>query len=82
MERASRYVIAREGNVVHVEFVRDTRPPTPTFPGAGALRGSSSDVEFANSPAAGVEPRFPAECRLKLKTATTGNKLASGRRRQ
>jgi hypothetical protein len=34
MDRASRYVIAREDNVVHVEFDRDTRPPTPTFPGA------------------------------------------------
>jgi hypothetical protein len=49
MDRVSRYVIAREDNVVHVEFDRDTRPPTPTFPGAGALRGGSSDVEFASS---------------------------------
>jgi hypothetical protein len=49
MDRASRYVIAREDNVVHVKFDRDTRPPTPTFPGAGALRGESSKAAFANS---------------------------------
>ena len=44
MDRASRYVIAREDNVVHVDFDRDSKPK-PTFPGAGALRAeSSSDV--------------------------------------
>jgi hypothetical protein len=43
MDRASRYVITREDNVVHVDFDRDTRPPKPTFPGAGALRAESSN---------------------------------------
>jgi hypothetical protein len=46
MDRASRYVIAREDNVVHVDFDRDSRPPRPAFPGAAALRaGSSSTVQ-------------------------------------
>jgi hypothetical protein len=42
MDRASRYVIAREDNVVHVDFDRDSRPPRPPFPGAAALRAGSS----------------------------------------
>jgi hypothetical protein len=33
-----RYVIARERNVVRVDFRRETDPPAPQFPGAGALR--------------------------------------------
>ena len=33
-----RYVIARENNVVRVDLRRDSDPPAPTFPGAGALR--------------------------------------------
>jgi hypothetical protein len=33
-----RYVIAREDNVVLVDFAREPDPPTPQFPGAGALR--------------------------------------------
>jgi hypothetical protein len=41
MDRASRYVIAREDNVVHVDFDRDSRPPRPPFPGAVALRAGS-----------------------------------------
>jgi hypothetical protein len=43
------YVIARVDNVVHVDFDRDTRPPKPTFPGAGALRAESSNAAHANS---------------------------------
>jgi hypothetical protein len=49
MGRASRYVIAREDNVVHVDFDRDSRPPRPPFPGAAALRAgfsSSAHVSF------------------------------------
>jgi hypothetical protein len=34
---ADRYVIARESNVVHVDFHRPGSPPS-CFPGAGALR--------------------------------------------
>jgi hypothetical protein len=48
MNRASHYVIARENNVVHVDFHRDTRPPTPTFPGAGALRVEASTAVDAS----------------------------------
>jgi hypothetical protein len=47
MDRACRYVIAREDNVVHVDFDRDTRPPKPTFPGAGALRAQASNSASA-----------------------------------
>ena len=35
---SDRYVIARENNVVLVDFRRPD-PPAPRFPGAGALRG-------------------------------------------
>jgi hypothetical protein len=34
----SRYVIARERNVVRVDFQRPPDPPAPKFPGAAALR--------------------------------------------
>ena len=34
-----RYVIGREQNVVRVNFAPDPEPPTPPFPGSGALRG-------------------------------------------
>jgi hypothetical protein len=48
MDRTSRYVIAREDNIVHVDFDRDSRPPRPPFPGAAALRaGSSSSARVA-----------------------------------
>jgi hypothetical protein len=33
-----RYVIAREHNVVRVDFRRQPDPPAPKFPGARALR--------------------------------------------
>jgi hypothetical protein len=33
-----RYVIGREHNVVRVDFTRNAEPPTPPFPGAGAMR--------------------------------------------
>ena len=36
---ADRYVIARENNVVLVDF-RRSEPPAPDFPGAGALRAT------------------------------------------
>jgi hypothetical protein len=31
-------VIGREHNIVRVEFRREPDPPTPPFPGAGALK--------------------------------------------
>jgi hypothetical protein len=33
-----RYIIAREHNVVRVNFQREPDPPAPKFPGAGAMR--------------------------------------------
>jgi hypothetical protein len=33
-----RYVIARDSNVLRVDFARRPDPPAPCFPGAGALR--------------------------------------------
>lgn len=35
---ARRYIIARDDNVVLVDFRHEPDPPAPTFPGAGALR--------------------------------------------
>ena len=37
-QHVDRYVIARDRNVVRVDFRRDPDPPAPKFPGAGALR--------------------------------------------
>lgn len=38
-----RYVIARDSNVLRVDFARQPEPPAPQFPGAGALRPSRSN---------------------------------------
>jgi hypothetical protein len=38
MMAANRYVIARESNVVQVNFRPEPDPPAPKFPGASALR--------------------------------------------
>jgi hypothetical protein len=45
---AERYVIAREKNVVVVDFRRPD-PPAPHFPGAGALRAAALDQSAARS---------------------------------
>ena len=37
---ADHFVVARERNVVRVDFRREPDPPTPKFPGAAALRKS------------------------------------------
>jgi hypothetical protein len=43
---ADRYVVARENNVVIVDF-RKPDPPAPHFPGAGALRVlKGTETEF------------------------------------
>ena len=39
------YVIAREGNVIRVNFPDETDPPAPKFPGAAALRKSQELLE-------------------------------------
>ena len=38
MTTRRRYVVARERNVVRVDFRQRPDPPTPKFPGAAALR--------------------------------------------
>lgn len=42
-----RHVIARESNVVRVDFSREPDPPAPCCPGAGGLRLSVRDGEEA-----------------------------------
>jgi hypothetical protein len=39
-----RYVIARDSNVLRVDFARRPDPPAPRFPGAGALRPATRRV--------------------------------------
>jgi hypothetical protein len=40
---AERHVIARESNVVRVDFSREPDPPAPCFPGANGLRLSDTN---------------------------------------
>ena len=47
-----RYVIARESNVVLVDFRRDPDPPAPCFPGANGLRLIDTERDSADAPAA------------------------------
>ncbi len=62
MSNASPHVIAREGNVVHVDFTGDTRPPRPTLPGATALRKSPlSDADDARSFGSRSHPATPGK---------------------
>ena len=44
-----RYVIARERNVVTVDFSREPDPPAPRFPGANGLRLRGSAHEGADT---------------------------------
>ena len=44
---ADRYVVARENNVVRVDFRREPDPPAPRFPGAGALRIENDPHDLA-----------------------------------
>jgi len=45
-----RHVIARESNVVRVDFRRDPDPPAPSFPGANGLRLSDTEADEAEAP--------------------------------
>ena len=47
-----RYVIARESNVVRVDFRREPDPPAPCFPGANGVRLSHAERDEAEAPAA------------------------------
>jgi hypothetical protein len=48
---ADRYVIARESNVVRVDFSRDPDPPAPCFPGANGLHLSDTERDADTSTA-------------------------------
>jgi hypothetical protein len=49
----SRYVLARNDNVVRVDFSREPEPPEPGFPGAPGLRTPSYEpLGFAGRPPA------------------------------
>jgi hypothetical protein len=50
--RIDRYITAREGNVLRVDFWREPDPPAPKFPGAGALRSAKSNDGIATGKAA------------------------------
>jgi hypothetical protein len=41
MRNIRRFVIARECNVLRVNFKKDPDPPAPRFPGAAAMRGGA-----------------------------------------
>ena len=45
---ADQYVISRESNVVRVNFAITPDPPTPQFPGAGALRNHHKSGDDAH----------------------------------
>jgi hypothetical protein len=57
MVLAHRYVVARENNVVRVEFRRQPHPPAPRFPGAAALRIENDPHDLAEG---GTPLRQPA----------------------
>jgi hypothetical protein len=44
-----RHIIARESNVVRVDFSRDPDPPAPCFPGANGLRLSDAERDGASA---------------------------------
>jgi hypothetical protein len=50
MSVASRYVIARESNVLRVDFRHEPDPPAPKFPGAAAVRTDTRHVPDAVHP--------------------------------
>ena len=47
MSNASRYVIARESNVLRVDFGHKPDPPAPRFPGAAAARNAPQHLADA-----------------------------------
>ena len=50
MSIASRYVIARESNVLRVDFRHEPDPPAPRFPGAAAVRHDTWRITDAVHP--------------------------------
>lgn len=45
-----RRVIARESNIVRVDFSREPDPPAPCFPGASGLRLSDTECDSEQAP--------------------------------
>jgi hypothetical protein len=56
-----RHVIARESNVVRVDFRRDPDPPAPYFPGAIGLRLSHCERDEGET----APPAFPVSARFR-----------------
>ena len=52
-----RHVIARESNVVRVDFKRDPDPPAPHFPGAIGLRLSPCERDEGETATAAIAIR-------------------------
>jgi hypothetical protein len=52
-----RHVIARESNVVRVDFSRDSDPPAPRFPDANGLRVSDTGRDRADCAGARLDRR-------------------------
>jgi hypothetical protein len=50
LSAADRYVIARENNIVRVDFRREPDPPAPCFPGANGLRLTDTEHDGADAP--------------------------------
>jgi hypothetical protein len=44
-----RYVIARESNIVRVDFNRKPDPPAPRFPGGRGLRAEDDESETTSA---------------------------------
>ncbi len=81
LSSVDRYVIARENNVVRVDFSREPDPPGPYFPGANGLRLSDAQRDGEEPPSAemfrnqkfrgvlncapGYPARWRAECEAK-----------------
>lgn len=63
------YVIARDRNVLRVDFSREPDPPAPCFPGANGLRLSHAERDEAEAPAAialrGAETRFQGATKVR-----------------
>ena len=53
------YVVARESNVVRVDFSRDPGPPAPCFPGANGLRLGDIARDDADAPPATAASPLP-----------------------
>ena len=58
-----RHVIARESNIIRVDFSREPDPPTPCFPGANGLRLSGTETDGVGGPTDNLALRRRFLCR-------------------